>query len=191
MTMPFRYTAIMPVRLRIGLLLLLLIPCGVHAEDKELRHDSPRLTVQLGPRTPQQIAAFYEARGFQADMIDILRQQCYLTVFIHNKGDDILWLDLAHWTFTNAGGEITRLDRAHWRERWQAMDIPLAHQSTFRWTLLPEQLDFLPGEREGGNIILPRLGQPLHIRARFDTGADRAGPVVEVEFTRVECAVDP
>lgn len=189
--MPFRYTAGMHVSLRICLLLLLLAPCAIHAEDRELRHDSPRLTVQLGPRTPEQIAAFYEARGFQADMIEVLRQQCYLTVFIHNKSEDILWLDLQQWEFSNADGPVTRLDRHHWRERWQAMDIPLAHQSTFRWTLLPEQLDFLPGEREGGNIILPRLDQPMRIRARFEAGADRSGAPVLVEFDRVECAVNP
>ena len=181
----------MHAALRTSLFLLLLLPGGIHAQDEELRHDSPRLTVQLGPRTPEQIAAFYEARGFQADMIELLRRQCYLTVFIHNKSEDILWLDLQQWEFSTADGPVTRLDRHHWRERWQAMDIPLAHQSTFRWTLLPERLDFLPGEREGGNIILPRLGQPLQIRARFDTGTDRSGPVAEVEFTHVECAVDP
>ena len=181
----------MHASLRNCLLLLLLIPCGVHAEDEELRHDSPRLTVQLGPRTPQQIAAFYEARGFQADMIEVLRQQCYLTVFIHNKSEDILWLDLQQWEFSTADGPVTRLDRHHWRERWQAMDIPLAHQSTFRWTLLPERLDFLPGEREGGNIILPRLDQPMRIRARFEAGADRSGTPVQVEFDRVECADNP
>lgn len=97
-------------------------------------------------------------------MIEVLRQQCYLTVFIHNKSQDILW---------------------------QAMEIPLAHHSNFRWTLLPEQLDFLPGEREGGNLILPRLGKPLRIQARFDTGADRSGPPVQLVFDRVECAVNP
>ena len=189
--LPFRYTACMHVSLRIAMFLLLFPAFGIQAQDRELRHDSPRLTVQLGPRTPEQIAAFYEARGFQADMIEVLRRQCYLTVFIHNKSEDILWLDLQHWEFSNADGPVTRLDRDYWRERWQAMDIPLAHQSTFRWTLLPEQLDFLPGEREGGNIILPRLDKPLRIRGRFDAGADRSGTPVQVEFDPVECAVNP
>lgn len=176
---------------RIVLLLLLLSALGSQAQEQEPRHDSPRLTVQLGPRAPEQIAAFYEARGFQGDMIEILRRQCYLTVFIHNKSKDILWLDLQQWEFSNADGPITRLDRHYWRERWQAMDIPLAHQSTFRWTLLPERLDFLPGEREGGNIILPRQDRPLRIRARFDAGADRSGTPVQVEFNAVKCAADP
>ncbi|MFN2339063.1 MAG: hypothetical protein ABR544_08855 [Gammaproteobacteria bacterium] len=177
--------------MRISLVTFLLASFIPTAQADELRHDSPHLSVQLGPRTPEQIAAFYEARGFQADMIEVLRQQCYLTVFIHNKSQDILWLDLQDWEFSNADGPVERLDRHQWKQRWQAMNIPLTHQSTFRWTLLPEQLDFLPGEGEGGNLILPRLDKPLRIQARFDTGADRSGPPVQLVFDRVECAVNP
>lgn len=42
-----------------------------------------------------------------------------------------------------------------------------ARQPTFRWTLLPENLDFQPDEREGGNIMLPRTRDPL-LRLKFD-----------------------
>ena len=181
----------MQTSLRIALAISLLAPCSTCLQADELRHDSPAMTLQIGPRTPEQIAAFYAARGFQADMVEVLRQQCYLTVFLHNKSQDILWLDLQNWEFDNPAGRLERLHRDHWRKRWQAMDIPLAHQSTFRWTLLPERLDFLPGEREGGNLILPRLDQPFRIRARFATGADGSGPPIQVEFKRVECAVTP
>lgn len=181
----------MPYSLRITLVMLLFVPLLAHAQADELRHDSPLMTLQIGPRTPEQIAAFYEARGFQADMVAVLRQQCYLTVFMHNKSHDIIWLDLQDWEFDNPAGPLERLDRDHWRKHWEAMGIPMAHQSTFRWTLLPERLDFLPGEREGGNIILPRLDQPFRIRARFATGADGSGPPIQVEFKRVECAVSP
>lgn len=153
--------------------------------------DSGKLTVTLSPRTPQQMSAFYEARGFGRAMIDVLSKECFITVLIRNKSDDILWLDLSRWTFSTADGAVVRRDRTHWRERWAAMQIPPAHQSTFRWTLLPERLDFRPGEQEGGNIILPRLGKPVNITARFDAGRDRSGKPVMVEFRQVECAEDP
>lgn len=148
---------------------------------------SERLTVVLDPRTPEQIAAFYEARGFAAPMVALLGEQCYITVFIQNTGPDVVWLDLSQWRFSGADGEIMRLDRDHWRQHWQAMGIPLAHQSTFRWTLLPEVLDFRPDEREGGNIILPRTGQAVAVTARFDTGADRSGTPIQVRFDNVRC----
>ena len=153
--------------------------------------NSSQLHIRLEPRTPNQMAAFYEARGFGQTMIDILRAQCYITVLIENRSRDILWLDLAQWRFANADGEIPRPDRNYWKARWQAMDIPLAHQSTFRWTLLPEQLDFRPGEREGGNIVLPRLGKPMRIHARFARGKDREGAPIDVAFDAVICAENP
>lgn len=154
-------------------------------------HDSTRLTVGLDARTPQQIAAFYEARGFSRPMIELLSGQCYITVFIYNKSQDIIWLDLDQWRFGNAEGSVERLDRDFWRRRWQTMNIPLAHQSTFRWTLLPEQLDFRPDEREGGNIILPRTGRSFTVTARFDTGADRSGAPIHITFNDVQCADTP
>lgn len=155
-----------------------------------VKHESPTLRITLAPRTPQQMAAFYEARGFSRAMIEALNDTCYITVGIKNTSKDIVWLDLAHWNFTDTEGTVTRLDRTYWKQRWTAMDIPLAHQSTFRWTLLPEQLDFRPDEREGGNIILPRRGRPLSITARFDTGAGRDGKPIEVRFDKVVCAED-
>lgn len=153
--------------------------------------DSARLSVTLVPRTPQQMSAFYEARGFPREMIDLLSGQCFITVLIKNKDADVLWLDLAHWRFSNADGAVPRRDRVYWREQWKTLQIPLAHQSTFRWTLLPEQLDFRPGEQEGGNIILPRLGKPVSLTARFDVGAERTGKPVQIDFDQVPCAENP
>lgn len=152
---------------------------------------SERLTVVLDPRTPEQIAAFYEARGFGAPMIALLREQCYITVFIHNTGPDVIWLDLSQWRFADAQGEVVRLDRGFWRQRWASMGMPLAHQSTFRWTLLPETLDFRPDEREGGNLILPRTGRPFAVSARFDTGADRSGTPILVRLDQIRCVESP
>lgn len=172
------------------LLATLLVSCAAPAGAEPggpYTYRSERLTVVLDPRTPEQIAAFYEARGFAAPMIALLAEQCYITVFIHNTGPDIVWLDLAQWRFGNVDGELVRLDRDYWRQRWRAMGIPPAHQSTFRWTLLPEQLDFRPDEREGGNIILPRTGKAITVSARFDTGADRSGAPARIRFDNVQC----
>lgn len=170
------------------LLLLLILPLSIQADPD---YESERLVVDLSPRTPQQIAAFYEGRGFSDAMIDLLRQQCFITVFIHNKSRDIIWLDLDHWQFTHGDGPIIRRDRHHWKARWQKMGTPLAHQSTFRWTLLPEQLDFLPDEREGGNIILPRDDQPITLTARFDTGEQREGDPIRIKLEKLRCADNP
>lgn len=172
-------------------LILVLLLNSIAAAADDLSFESTLLTVRLSPRTPQQMAAFYEARGFSREMIDILSEHCFITVSIDNKSDNIIWLNLDKWQFKNIDGTVIREDRTYWRERWTNMQIPLAHQSTFRWTLLPEQLDFRPGEYEGGNIILPRQGKPMTITATFDTGEKHTGTPIQINFTNVQCAENP
>jgi len=158
------------------------------AEPQVREFENERLKVRLVPRTPEQIAAFYIGRKFPAEMVDELRARCFFTVLIQNKSDGIIWLDLDRWRFLGAGGEVQRFGRAYWRERWEALDMPLPARSTFRWTLLPESLDFRPGEAEGGNIVLPRTPDPFTIEAPFATGAERTGEPILVRFERLHCA---
>lgn len=150
----------------------------------------PGLTIRLTPRTPDQMAAFYEARGFPESMVAASRDACFFTVGIHNTSDRIVWLDLDRWRFTGAAGAVRRLDRGWWKARWEALDAPLPSQSTFRWTLLPESLDFRPDEREGGNITLPRSGDTLRVEARFATGADKHGDAIVMTLDGLRCAED-
>lgn len=177
-------------RLALWIISPLLISSLATAADA-LSYKSKPLDVQLAPRTPQQMAAFYEARGFSHEMIDSLNEHCFITVSIHNKSVDVIWLDLNEWQFRNADGVVPREDRTYWHERWTRMQIPLAHQSTFRWTLLPEQLDYRPGEYEGGNITLPRLGKPMTITAQFYPDEQRNGTPIVVRFDSVQCAENP
>lgn len=149
------------------------------------------LSVEFQPRTPDQMRAFYTARGFPRPMVELLAQQCFITVRIHNTGSDVLWLQLANWRFSAGGQPVTRFHRDDWKPRWEEMNIPLASQSTFRWTLLPENLDFQPDEREGGNIILPRTRAPISLQAEFVTGSDKRGRVVRLQFDNLHCAEDP
>ncbi len=154
------------------------------------RVENDHLRMRLTPRTPQQIEAFYSARGFPAEMVETLTRHCFVTVGIANRRSDVLWLELARWHFAHGGASLSRFDRDHWRERWRAMNAPLSSQSTFRWTLLPETLGFLPGESEGGNIVLPRLAGPITLEARFATGEDRSGETLVVRVTDLRCAED-
>ena len=144
--------------------------------------------IQFSPRSPEQLMSFYEARGFPAEMIDILKQQCFITVRIHNKSKEKVWHDLANWAFTHEGKPLRREHRNAWLNKWRSMDMPQASISTFRWTLLPETLDYLPDEQEGGNIILPRVSGPIQVKASFPTGKEKQGPVINIEFDHLYCA---
>ena len=148
------------------------------------------IDIQFAPRTPHQIMSFYEARGFPADMIDNLGQQCFITVRIHNKSREKVWHELANWHFSHDGKPLKREHRNYWLDKWRSMDMPQASISTFRWTLLPESLDYLPDEEEGGNIILPRVKGPISVTARFTSGDDRQGAVITIRYDKLYCAED-
>ena len=151
---------------------------------------TPELDVELTPRTPNQMGSFYEARGFPKNMLDVLKKQCYITVGIRNKSDRKIWLELSNWTFSAAGKPIKREHRDYWKKRWQEMNIPLNKQSTFRWTLIPEKLDYLPGEEEGGNILLPFTKGFISVRATFSTGENKQGKKITITTDKLFCAED-
>jgi len=142
------------------------------------------------PRTPNQMAAFYEARGFPQNMVETLKGYCFITVGIRNKSRDVIWLEQDNWRFVSAEGEVERMHRNRWKELWTAMAVPQAAQSTFRWTLLPEELDFRPDEGEGGNVVLKRTDGPFSLMARFVIGEDKQGGAVDVRIDGVRCAND-
>lgn len=146
------------------------------------------LQIEIVPRSPEQMSAFYEARGFPANMIDLLAETCYMTVRIKNTSQDVVWLDLSQWKFTAGEKPLHRYHRNEWLQRWQAMDVPLRFQSTFRWTLLPEILDYQPGEEEGGNIILVRTRLPVTLEATFPTGQHKQGKPYRLTLGNLRCA---
>lgn len=151
---------------------------------------STELEVVFTSRTPNQMGSFYEARGFPKEMRDILKQQCFITVGISNTSDKKIWLDLSRWKFTVDGKPLKRENRDYWKKRWQKMGMPLNKQSTFRWTLIPEILDYLPNEREGGNLVLPFTNKPISLSATFFTGEKKQGKTITINTDKLFCAED-
>jgi len=141
-------------------------------------------------RSPQQIAAFYYARGFPDTMVNKLKTMCFITMGMTNKSKKILWLDIRQWKFSDKDGPLKRYTRAYWFEQWKTMKIPLRFQSTFRWTLLPTSLDYRPQEREGGNVTLQRRNQAITVTALIQPGQDRNEKPIKVIISNVRCAND-
>jgi hypothetical protein len=148
------------------------------------------LEIKFIARTANQMGSFYEARGFPKAMLDVLKNQCFITVGIQNNSNKKIWLDLSSWKFSSAGKPLIREHRDYWKQRWQKMNIPLNKQSTFRWTLIPETLDYLPGEREGGNIVLPFTKEPITLNASFATGENKQGEKITITTDKLFCAED-
>ena len=171
---------------------LLTFAASLHAETKKpdgYQFETKDFRLRLNPRTPNQIAAFYEGRGFPKAAIDELRNVCFVTILLKNKGEEIVWFDLSNWQITNAKGPVKRYLRAEWKQRWQAMDLAKRFQSTFRWTLMPEQLDFRAYEGEGGNITLQRDRLPMTVTGTIYIGKEKQ---IRQDFKleNIECAYD-
>ncbi|VAX13294.1 hypothetical protein MNBD_GAMMA24-1586 [hydrothermal vent metagenome] len=141
-------------------------------------------------RTPEQMAAFYEARGFPKTAIQALGQMCFITTSLRNKSQKVIWMTLANWKFTSKQGPLKRFHRNELKARWQKIGLAQQYQSTFRWTLIPEVLDYRPGEREGGNFVLQRTAEPFSFQAQFAIGAEEDGQSFSVQIKDLRCAED-
>jgi hypothetical protein len=140
--------------------------------------------------TPDQMAAFYEARGFPDNAIERLRRTCFVMAHIENRGDQVIWLELKNWHFLTAQGEIHRLDQSYWERVWEEIGLPQASRSTFGWTQLPGERDLQPGEPVGGNVILPATAEPFTLQADFLTGKNKRAGMISVRLENLRCAKD-
>ena len=145
------------------------------------------MVLRASPWTSDQIAAFYEARGFPRTAIEALRQTCFVTVSFHNRNSAVVWLELSRWRFVDEQGrEVKRRDRAYWNALWEKLGVPMANRATFGWTQLPEVRDLQPSESVGGNVVLPSPGR-FRLEARFATGARKQGRDIVVILDDLFC----
>ena len=179
----------------LGLLLLAPMPTLL-AEDKKPRNwdrtpnyqfENNHLRFGIYLRTPEQMSAFYEGRGFPKSAIAEIHDTCFMTVVIRNYSKAKIWLDLADWKFFSEYGPVHRIDRNQWKVKWEQLKTPLANQSTFTWTLLPEVRDLHPDEPVGGNIIFSPIDYTFTIEANFKTGEDKQGTPLQVIVNNVKC----
>lgn len=170
------------------LLLMCWAPFSLAADTRITREG---LDFYLSARSPEQTNAFYSARGLPLIAVQEIAKSCFLTVGLHNRRADTVWLDLAAWRFADAGGrEVRRVSLPAWTARWKAMQVPLAAQATFGWTQLPETRDMQSDETVGGNVpLVPPAGE-FTLTARFPTGAAGMGKPIEIRVPGLSCPRD-
>ena len=152
-----------------------------------LKFEDEQVSMRLVLRTPEQLSAFYQGRGFSQAAIDRILETCFITPIIHNKTLDALWLELDQWQFDAARQAIARIRRDYWPEKWREAGLPQAQQSTFGWTLMPEVRDLRLDESVGGSVVIPMQSQPFTMTANFHTGLDKKGKIKTIVFEGVQC----
>jgi hypothetical protein len=167
---------------------LLLTPASGMARSYSgpyIEHDD--LLVVLRPHAPEQMAAFYEARGFPQEALDLITKTCFVTVHIENRSRQVIWLDMDEWKFISRGKPLQRLDRDYWEAQWDNINLRQASRSTFGWTQLPQLRDLQPDEPVGGNIVFPGNTERFNMTLNLPTGNDRRGKLITLHFREIDC----
>lgn len=170
------------------LILLALFSTSVQAFEFPHVVQQDGVKLELFPRSSEQIASFYEARGFPKAMIEQVTQHCFITVRIHNQRAHKLWLNISSWTFHSDGTPLTRYHRNDLLRSLREAGYPAPSIATFRWTLLPETLDYLPDEQESGNVLITDTDAAITLVANFATGDDQQGEPVSIRYEGLKCA---
>lgn len=172
--------------LAIGLLLLCLINQAQSAD--KYRFEDEQLSMRISTGKPEQIAAFYNGRGFNQESINAIIKTCFVSVRIENKTYEALWLIPDDWRFYNSNGDpIRRIKRSDWKQTWTQTGLKQAHQSTFGWTQLPEIRDLRPNEPVGGNLTIAWQSRPFTLVANFRTDMDQSGEPRTLTFENLTC----
>jgi len=173
----------------VGFLLMLFESMVLYAEQKEdpFRYEDKDFKLRIITQASEQMSGFYEGRGFSKQAIEEIRKACFITVLMTNNSNKMIWLDINRWRIYANDKPIERYKRAYWKAKFKERNIPLAHQSTFGWTLLPETRDLYPNEPVGGNVTMVKTKASFSMEMRFQTGANKDGKEIVVKFDDVQC----
>lgn len=178
---------VIKLNLIVGFCLFSIVLPIAHAQTKWLVTNAD-LDVRLIARSQDQMAAFYEARGFPRNAVNQLNQFCFFTVGITNKSNGIIHHNLDKWSFSSNDISLKRVQRNTLKTYWLNSGLEKRLVSTFRWTLLPETLDFRPQESEGGNIVISRSQQSFNIHAVFNKNDNNKSKIIKININNILCA---
>lgn len=177
------------ILLFLALLLLLLLSSApaIAAEKKKNVYEDDDIYLRFVYRSAEQVAAFYEGRGFPKAAIKRIVQSCFVTVILKNRSDDIIWVDINNWVFETKDKKLARYKLSYWEKQWEAIKLKQAHRSTFSWTLFPETRDLQVDESVSGNIPLPLQTETFSLTLPFSTGENKKGKMKTIKVNDMTC----
>lgn len=177
------------ILLFLALLFIVLLPTSplMAAEKKKNVYQDEDIYLRFIYRSSEQVAAFYEGRGFPKAAIERAVQTCYVTIILKNRSDEVLWFELDNWWFHKNGKTISRYTQSYWNKQWDELKLKQAYRSTFGWTLFPESRDARPGESVSGNITIPKQTYPFSLTLNFARGENKKGKMKTVKLNDIYC----
>lgn len=164
---------------------------GVHEDGRRYwRLDDRGFRVELVQLQPDQVRAFYIARGFTSEQAEPLARTCLMQLVIENgqpQGQAAIAVPLAQWRIaTSEGLQPLRLKES-WEPLWQRLNVAAPAQLAFQWALFPNEQAFHPGDRNWG-----MLSTGLAAGSRFDLilGWRQGGQTKTATVKALQCAAD-
>ncbi len=121
----------------------------------------PGFSLQFIQLLPDYVRAVYSARGLPKEAVELMASYCIFGTIIKNESDAPLSYRVSDWRY------ITGDDQAHpvktktqWLKEWQGMGV------AFRWSLLPDDQTFAPGDWSQGFTTL-RLAPDTPVKLRY------------------------
>jgi hypothetical protein len=134
-------------------------------------------SLELVQVLPDYVRAVYASRGLPQTIIDKVSSYCVFGTILKNHTADTLSYNVADWRYITTDGRIHKARiKTEWVTEWQDMGV------AFRWSLLPEQQTYAPGDWGQGftTVALPP-GTVLDLHYSWEQGGVKhAGIIKEV-----------
>lgn len=151
---------------------LTIIPTCVTAQKQgaiAVRLERDGLKIELAPLAPDQVRAFFAARGFASqDVEHIVATGCVFRSAIGSAfvraGDPEVTAALAEWRITSAGeAQRPPRNREDWEAVWKKRGVGEEAATAFYWSLFPTEQTFAPTDYNWGFLTFG-----LSTGTRFD-----------------------
>lgn len=117
----------------------------------------PGMSLRLVQRLPDQSRAFFLARGFSRDDVELIAQSCvFQTVFKNLSTADApaaIDYDLRDWVVRSGAETRGMKTREDWAETWARREVPKAARIAFEWALFPTRQTYNAGDYNWGMSV--------------------------------------
>lgn len=154
-----RSSLLMPCLFIPGLVLATDVQTGTDPDAQlpywELRN--PEMRLRLVQRLPDQSRAFFLARGFSSEHVELIARSCVFQTVFKNTSNlttpSPLGYHLHDWTIHYKGTQRKMKVREDWKQEWQKRGVPMAAQLAFEWALYPTEQVYQPGDYNWGMSV--------------------------------------
>jgi hypothetical protein len=110
-------------------------------------HDA--FSLELIQVVPDYVRAVYASRGLPPELIERVVEYCVFGTIVRNTSDQAISWRTADWHYVTADGKRHPIKpKSAWVQEWRKLG------SAFRWTLLPDEQTYEPGDWGQGFLTL-------------------------------------